>query len=184
MPATTTRPSSIGAISVSLLLFAAGQPPPAVAHIEKGNMPDALAQMEYRILLEFEPDNTKVRNQLGMVLYRLGKLDEATRQFREVLRRKPNDFNAIDSLGLVALKRNRLQEALARFQKAVTIQPADVMVYVHLGETLERLDRRDEARAAYERARALLAQSAKPPPATAQERINAGLQRLKALARP
>ncbi len=177
MPARHRRPAILALAVPAVLFFAAGRPAPAAAHIEKGNMPDALAQMEYRILLEFEPDNTTVRNQLGMVLYRLGKLAEAAAQFREVLRRNPGDFNAIDALGLVALKRNRPQEALARFQRAVTIRPDDLMVHVHLGETLERLGRNEEARAAYRRARELLRQGAKAP-AAARQRIDAGLQRL------
>jgi len=47
------------------------------AHVTQGNMPEAVVEMEYRILLEFQPDNIKVRNKLAMVLYRLDKLDEA-----------------------------------------------------------------------------------------------------------
>ena len=52
-------------IFTSVLLFSIIT---ASAHIEQGNMPDSVAEMEYRILLEFEPDNLEVRNMLGMVL--------------------------------------------------------------------------------------------------------------------
>ncbi len=151
--------------------------PPAAAHIEEGNMPDGIAQVEYRILLEFEPDNIAVRNKLGMVYYRLGKLDAAAEQFQAVLARDPKNFNAIDALGLVALKRGRPAEALARFQKAITMNPADTMVYLHLGEALEQLHRPEEARAAYEKARANLA--AEPASSSKADRARQIEERLR-----
>ena len=45
------------------------------AHGPHDNMPDAIAEMEYRILLEYQPDNIEARNKLAMVLYRLDRLD-------------------------------------------------------------------------------------------------------------
>jgi tetratricopeptide (TPR) repeat protein len=111
---------------------------PAAAHIEKGSMPDSVAEMEYRILLEFEPENLEVRNQLGMVLYRLGKLDDAEKEFHYVLKKAPENFNAIDALGLVNLKRTNFQLAIDLFKKAITLNPDDMLVYLHLGQALEQ----------------------------------------------
>ena len=110
----------------------------AEAHIEKGSMPDSVAEMEYRILLEFEPDNLVIRNQLGMVLYRLGKLDEAVEEFHHVLKKAPEDFDAIDALGLVNMTRSNYQQAIDLFKKAITINPDDMLAYHHLGQALEQ----------------------------------------------
>jgi len=46
------------------------------AHVTQGNMQEAVVEMEYRILLEFQPDNIEARNKPAMVLYRLDKVDE------------------------------------------------------------------------------------------------------------
>ena len=112
---------------------------PAAAHVEKGSMPDSVAEMEYRILLEFEPENLEVRNQLGMVLYRLGKLDEAEKEFYYVLEKMPENFDAIDALGLINMQRANFQLAIDLFKKAITINPDDMLAYFHLGQALERL---------------------------------------------
>jgi len=132
--------------SVFLLLCSTDQ---SAAHIEKGSMPDSVAEMEYRILLEFEPDNLEIRNQLGMVLYRLGKLAEAEEEFHFVLKQAPENFDAFDALGLVNFKRTNYQIAVALFKKAIAINPADMLVYYHLGQALEQLDQVAEAAAAY-----------------------------------
>jgi tetratricopeptide (TPR) repeat protein len=109
----------------------------ASAHIEQGTMPDSVAEMEYRILLEFEPDNLEVRNLLGMVLYRSGKLEEAEAEFHYVLKRAPENLDAIDALGLVNIKRQNYQFAIDLFKKAIAINPDDMLVYYHLGQALE-----------------------------------------------
>ncbi|MEW6427546.1 MAG: tetratricopeptide repeat protein [Thermodesulfobacteriota bacterium] len=125
---------------------------PVAAHIEKQGMPDAVAQMEYQILLEFEPDNLTVRNQLGMVYYRLEKYDEAAEQFNRVLTASPDNFDAIDGIGLLHLQAGRLAEAVQSFRRAISLNPADPLVYSHLGLALERSGQSAPAREAYARA--------------------------------
>jgi Flp pilus assembly protein TadD len=121
----------------------------AAAHIEKGSMPDSVAEMEFRILLEFEPDNLDVRNQLGMVLYRSGRLEEAKSEFHAVLEKAPENFDATDALGLVNLKQANHHLAIGLFKKAIAINPADMLVYYHLGQALEQLGDTTEAADAY-----------------------------------
>ncbi len=112
---------------------------PAAAHIEKGAMPDSVAEMEYRILLEFEPNNLEVRNQLGMVLYRQEKLHDAEKEFLHVLEKAPENYDALDALGLINLQRTNYHLALDLFKKAIAINPDDILVYYHLGQALEKL---------------------------------------------
>jgi Tfp pilus assembly protein PilF len=121
----------------------------ACAHIEKGQMPDPLAIMEYRILLEFEPDNLEVRNMLGMALYRQEKLDEAEQEFNFVLALDPQNFDAIDALGLVKMKQGKLDHAVDLFKKAIYINADDMLVHYHLGLALELLGDADSAARAY-----------------------------------
>jgi Tfp pilus assembly protein PilF len=140
--------------SILFLVFAACiillmQASTACAHIEKGQMPDPLAIMEYRILLEFEPDNLEVRNMLGMALYRQGNLAEAEQEFNYVLGKDPQNFDAIDALGLVKMQQGKLDHAVDLFKKAIYINPGDMLVYYHLGQALERLGDVDSAAMAY-----------------------------------
>ena len=136
-------------VSLCLILLLFFFIAPATAHIEKGSMPDSVAEMEYRILLEFEPENLEIRNQLGMVLYRFGKLDAAEEEFHYVLQKEPDNPDAIDALGLVNLKQANYQLAIDLFKKAIGIKPEDMLVYYHLGQALEQQGNINDAAEAY-----------------------------------
>lgn len=132
-------------VACSLFLF----PAFSHAHPETGLLPDAIAEMEYRIVLEITPNDIKTRNRLGIVLYRKNKLKEAEKEFAEVLRTAPRDFDAHDGMGLVKLKEQKGAEAVAWFQKAVSLNNDDTMVYHGLGLALEQLGRLPEAEVSY-----------------------------------
>ncbi|MBU4152945.1 MAG: tetratricopeptide repeat protein [Proteobacteria bacterium] len=102
-------------------------------HVTDANMPDAVAETEYQILLEFQPEQHEVRNKLGMVLLRKKKYVEAEAEFSTVLKSAPENFNAIDGLGLVMSRTGREKEAVEQFLKAIRINSQDVMVHYHLG---------------------------------------------------
>ena len=115
------------------------------AHGDHGDMPDAIAEMEYRILLEYQPDNIEARNKLAMVLYRLDKLDEALVELQRVLELEPNNFNALDTLGLVSFKQGKTQQALEYLEAAVRINSEDPLVHYHLGLVQSKLGLLDAA---------------------------------------
>ena len=110
---------------------------PATAHVEKGTMPDSVAEVEYRILLEFKPGNLEVRNELGMILFRSEKFDEAASEFDYVLKKDPENIDALTALGRVNIKRSDYQQAMGLLQKAITINPDDMHIYYYLGQTME-----------------------------------------------
>ena len=105
----------------------------AYAHPESGFLPDAIAETEYRIVIDLNPDDIVTRNRLGVVLYRKGKLKEALKQFKAVLAIKPDDFDAHDGTGLVIMKQGRYEDAVKWFKKAIALNKNDAMVYYHLG---------------------------------------------------
>lgn len=123
----------------------------AYAHPETGLLPDAIAETEYKIVLEINPRDIQTRNRLGIVLYRKNKLREAEREFGEVLRAAPKDFDAHDGMGLVRLKAGNSAEAIAWFRKAIALNSEDTMVYHSLGFALEQSGRLSEAEASYRR---------------------------------
>lgn len=136
------------------------------AHVTDANMPDAVAETEYQILLEFQPEKTDIRNKLAMVLIRKKKFKEAEAEVRTVLAAEPANFNALDGLGLVMSQTGRLPEAVAQFQAAIKVNPQDVMVHYHLGQAYAALGDPAAARQAFSQALELAGQpSATPTPA-------------------
>jgi|GEM_PF-1521890 len=118
---------------LALLLIGPGGP--AWGHVTDV-MPDAVAEMEYQILLDFQPDKVEVRNKLAMVLYRKKKFKEAEAEFRTVLATAPTNFDALDGLGLVMGRTARTKEAISQFEAAIRVNAQDVMVHYHLGQAL------------------------------------------------
>ena len=119
----------------ALLLFFFSSP--ATAHVEKGPMPDSVAEMEYRILLEFEPDNLEARNKLGMILYRRDKFEAAESEFNYVLKKDSGNIDALTALARVNIRLLNYKQAVALFRKALAINPDDMYIYYYLGQTME-----------------------------------------------
>jgi len=133
-------------------LFIMFQPKLSLAHIESDSMPDSVAEMEYRILLEFKPNDIKTINKFGMVLYRLNKLAEATAEFNKVLKIDPKNFNATDAMGLIKTKQKEYDEAIKFHKAAIALKKDDILVYYHLGTALEKKGLWQEALEAYQTA--------------------------------
>lgn len=146
------------------------------AHVTDANMPDAVAETEYQILLEFQPEKTDIRNKLAMVLIRKKKFKEAEGELRTVLAAEPTNFNALDSLGLLMSQTGRLPEAVQQFQAAIKANPQDAMAHYHLGQAYAALGDPGAARQAYSQALELANQpSATPTPAADLEAIRQAL---------
>ena len=121
------------------------------AHPETGLLPDAIAETEYKIVLEINPKDIATRTKLGMVLCRKNKLNEAEQQIAEALRLAPKDFDAHDVMGLIRLKGKKPAEAIVWFQKAIAIKSEDTMVHHSLGLAFEQTGLYREAEASYRR---------------------------------
>ena len=133
-----------------ILLFLNGS---AFAHPDSGFLPDAIAETEYRIVIDLDPKDIETRIKLGIVLNRKNKLKEAHKQFEAVLELKPDNFDAHDCIGLVMLKQGNYNGAIKWFKKAIAINAGDSMVYYHLGQTYKALG--DPAKAIKEYRRSL-----------------------------
>ena len=138
-------------LCLAMLAASLWLPATAHAHPETGLLPDAIAETEYRIVLEINPGDIQTRNRLAMVLYRKNKLREAERELAEVLRSAPRDFDAHDAMGLIRLKEKKSAEAIAWFQKAIALNGDDTMVHHGLGLALEQAGRYREAEESYRR---------------------------------
>lgn len=132
-----------------LILFVLFPDVSVFAHVDSDSMPDSVAETEYRIYLEFKPNDIVILNKLGMVYYRLNKLPDAIREFSNVLKKYPNNYDALDGMGLVKAAQQDYDEAIRFHQQAITQNAEDMVGYYHLGTVLEKKGMLGEAAQAY-----------------------------------
>lgn len=132
-------------VCVSLL---AGMENDARGHVEP-DMPDAIAEMEYQILLDIKPDDFEIRYLLGMVYFRQKKYDLAVEELQRVIEAAPDYSYAYTGLGQVEMSHQEYEKAIDYFRKAIAILPDDNHVYYFLGQALEARGERAEAEKAY-----------------------------------
>lgn len=118
------------------LLFTLGNAIAAKGHIE-GHMPDSVAEMEYRIFLEFKPNHYEIRIKLATVLMNQDKLAAAESEFNLALVASPKNPEAHIGLSKLRLKQHRITDALEFMQKALEIDPENPSVYLIYGQALE-----------------------------------------------
>jgi tetratricopeptide (TPR) repeat protein len=92
------------------------------------------AAAAYRAFLKLRPDEVGAHSNLGVVLVKLGRYDEAIQEYEAASRLAPDDARITVNLGLALVKSGRLSEAAERFEalhgrmpgeKQVTLQLAD-----------------------------------------------------------
>lgn len=83
------------------------------------------------------PNSEIVRNNLGMALYKAGRLEEAEKEYRAALRLSPRSVPPLANLGLVQERRGDLAAARATFEEVLRLSPSHSVAAVHLA----RMDR-------------------------------------------
>jgi predicted O-linked N-acetylglucosamine transferase (SPINDLY family) len=99
-------------------------------------------------------------NNLGGVLRRMGRLDEAVAAYRRAIAIKPDYADAFHNLGSTLHDLKRFPGAIAAIERAVQLKPDHAEAFDTLGNSLKDLRRYEEAIAAYRRSLDLKADSA------------------------
>lgn len=110
----------------------------------------------YLKMLEVEPLNTALHDDLALLAIEAGDTALAAEHFGAVLRLKPASASAHYNVGNVLLMTGRASEALVQFRQTLGLDPAHGLAHQGLGLALSRLGRMDEAVAELERAARLL----------------------------
>ena len=71
--------------------------------------------------IELKPDNGYIRDSLGWVYYRLGRLDKALVELEMANKLSPDDPAILDHLGDVYLESGRVKDALQAYEKAAAL---------------------------------------------------------------
>jgi tetratricopeptide (TPR) repeat protein len=96
------------------------------------------------------PHNPGSQNNLGAVLYELGRTEEAIEHLREALRLKPDYARAHYNLGNALARLGKTEEAIEHYRQALRWQPDFVDAHNKLGLALAKLSKTKEAIEQYE----------------------------------
>lgn len=105
-----------------------GATPPAFAraHALQQAGDYAAAAAAYEAFLVQHPDNVEARSNLGVVLARLGRTDQAIEAYRAALQRSPSQQAIRLNLGLALYKAARYADAATEFTAVVSAQPLNL----------------------------------------------------------
>ena len=99
----------------------------------------------FKWTLSVTSNNALIHNQLGVILNRQGKHDEAIAHFTEALRIKPDYFHALANMGWALGQQGKAAEAISFLQRALAVRPDSADTHRQLGQILARQGKNDDA---------------------------------------
>jgi tetratricopeptide (TPR) repeat protein len=124
----------------------------ALAFFQVHGAEDTDAMPTLQAILEIDPKDADARTNLGILLQKLNRLDEATQNYRLALELNPGDFNAHFNLALLLLRQDKIAEASVELQAADKISPGNAEVLERLGDAYSYQERFEKAAQAYQAA--------------------------------
>ena len=110
------------------------------------------AERTCRELLQIHPQSLIVINVLGIVLQRLGRLEEALQAFNKAIQLNPDYAEAYSNRGVALQELGRLKEAVQAFDKAIQLKTEFAEAYSSRGVALQELGQLKEAVGSYDKA--------------------------------
>ena len=106
----------------------------------------------FRRALDVTRDNWLAHCNLGLVLWHVGKTQEAMEHFKQALRIKPDYAEAHNALGFALEQTGRIPEALGHYEQALRLQPDFANAHYNFGIALAQVGRLQEAITQYDQA--------------------------------
>jgi tetratricopeptide (TPR) repeat protein len=113
----------------------------------------------FNLLLSVE-NYAKTHDYLGVLLARMGRVQEAVGHFEQALRIKPDFAQAQNNLGNALLQAGKVQAAIGHYEQALRLRPDYAEADNNLGIALQQLGKVPEAMEHYERALRLMPEHA------------------------
>src|SRR5438445_9206858 len=110
---------------------------------------DAIAA--YRRVVAIDPTYAAAWNNLGLLLHRMGRLDEAGKAYESALDQDATCCEAVYNLGSLAEDRGDLDDAVRCYRQALDLSPDYADTHFNLAGALARGGRADEAIAHWQR---------------------------------
>jgi tetratricopeptide (TPR) repeat protein len=99
----------------------------------------------YRRVVAIDPSYAAAWNNLGLLLHRMGRLDEALEAYRAALEQDPRCCEAAYNLGSLHEDQGAVDEAVAEYRRALELSPDYADAHFNLAGALSRAGRCDEA---------------------------------------
>ncbi len=145
----------------------------AEAYKATGNIDEAVKHY-YRII-EQQPENETIRNNLALLLLHQRRYNKAEHQFNEALKINPRSYSALYNLGTLYLATNQPEKAAEMFDRCLKLDPSSPAALFNRARAADKMNRSNEALVFY---RHFLA-SAKPD--TYNELRGIAVRRINAL---
>lgn len=117
----------------------------ASLHFRQGDYEQALRHL--RKSVEIDPVQAWPYEQMGSIMMRLERYDEALAAFDQALKYGAENPERLHyTAGMIEGARERWPEAIARFQRATTVHQAFTKAFIYLGRSLAEAQRFDEAK--------------------------------------
>jgi Tfp pilus assembly protein PilF len=122
------------------------------AHQQAGRF--AEAEQAYGRALDLSPGHPEALHLMGLLSYRLNRLDDAVEYLAAAIERQPSPLYCFN-LGVISQKAGRWEQAIAAYEKALALNPRHADAHMNLGNVLRDRGRLQEAIESYRRAEAL-----------------------------
>jgi tetratricopeptide (TPR) repeat protein len=99
----------------------------------------------YNHALSVTSDNWLIHYNLGLVLDKEGRSEDAIAHFREALRINPDHAEAHNNLGVALEKLGRTDKAVTHYTEALRLRPNYALAHNNLGVSLKKMGRMGEA---------------------------------------
>jgi protein O-mannosyl-transferase len=103
------------------------------------------AETLWRTTIEANPNCWMAYENLGGVLMKDDRVEEAEEQFRKALGINPDDTEAMNELGVATMQQGKVEEAIALYQRALEIAPNSAETQINLGVALLQKGKPEEA---------------------------------------
>ena len=143
----------------------------ATRHLGRGKL--SQAEHAYRQAIALAPNDAQAWTNLGCVLWKLRRFDEAQECLQRAVALKPHLMEAHNNLGGVLEERGQLAQAAERYRIAIGVDPSRPEAHCNLGSILHRMGKFEEASREY-----ICAINGSPSYADAWSNLGAALQAL------
>lgn len=106
----------------------------------------------YRKAVNLRRDYVEAQHNLGLLLYDVGRPEEASKHYKVALESDPDNAAIHDDLGMVYFAMRRVHEAIAEYRKAIELDPEESRPYDNMGTALLNVNKVDEAVLYYKKA--------------------------------
>jgi tetratricopeptide (TPR) repeat protein len=108
------------------------------------------AYIQYRLALEFKPDDSTLIHGLATTLASLGRLEESLTMYRAALVRDKQSPLCINNLGWILFQLGQLDQSISCFRQAIAIAPQFAEAHMCLSAALLRTGQLEEGWKEYE----------------------------------